>query len=151
MGKKKRPDDSVPPPDGGFAPEGEFGGPPDAGDEVAPAILSTAKTDLPGVDAAKKPKFGSVRPAGTGTVPRVCDQLERVGPNAAARRYKVACRNYAPQKTRYIIADSEADAVACYLRANALDALIARLKKQAGKDRADEVEPPELVVTELED
>lgn len=154
--------------------------PPPPADEIDPVDLDTVETEAEpgaedgdesgsegGTDVAKvsrrgskgaevkekkPPKYGTARPAATGGVlPRVVDQLERAV--AGTTRYKIGCRNYAPQKTRYILAaeGDEEGAVECYLKANGLDKLLAGLKKKAGKVRADEVEPPELVVTELED
>ena len=160
MGKRHKSEPTPPPATGDFA-EHEFDEIKDeaggaSGDEFGSAVSVAAKVtrteskaDGGATDEPKKPKFGTARPAGKGAVPRVCDQLERVGESADVTRYKIACRNYAPQKTRYIIAECEDDAVELYLATNGLDKLVAKLKKQAGKD--DEVEQPDLVVTELPD
>jgi hypothetical protein len=126
-----------------------------AGDDVAAVEEPAARVTRtrPAEDRAKEeqkpPPFGTARPAGAGKLPRVVDQLARAG--AGETRFKIACRNYSPQKTRYVLARAgdEDGAVACYLHANGLDKHIAKLKGRAPADKPPE--QPELVVTELAD
>lgn len=109
--------------------------------------------DVPGAplsDESPPPKFGVGKPVdGGGDVPRVCDQLDRAP--AGLKRFKIVARNYHPQAIRYILAKTEEDATACYLKVQKLDERLARLKKQAGPKAEDDVEPVDLAITELPD
>lgn len=108
-------------------------------------------TGAPGGHEAPPPKFGTAKAVDpNGPLPRVVNELERVTPGSGFQRYKVRCDNYTPQKTRYILAQDEDEARAHYLEVNGLNALVAKLKKQA-KDKADDVEEPALAVTVLAD
>lgn len=117
---------------------------------AANVTRSKRKNSADGTDPEKPPPpYGTAKPAGPGALPRVVPELARAGKGET--RYKIACRNYSPQKTRYVLAaeGDEDGAVECYLQANGLDKVLAKLKKRA-KD-PDDVEQPELVVTELAD
>ena len=119
--------------------------------DAGEANVSHAKPpDAPAAPSKDRPPpFGTPKPAGSGSLPRVVSELARA--EAGTVRYKIACRNYTPQKSRYILAetDDEDGAVVCYLRANGLDRLLAKLRGRAQKP--EDVERPELVVTELPD
>lgn len=133
---KRKPIDDAPPP---HPPGVKAGPPPDGAVRGAPE------------EGKKEPEFGTARQAEpTGELPRVIDQLERA--TSGTVRFKVAVRNYSPQKTRYVLArpGDEAAAVACALAANGLDRELDRLRKLAG-DKAGEVEAPAVVVTALPD
>jgi hypothetical protein len=162
--KKDKPDD-----DGAFAPVEGFGDEYPKKDEPLergsldedslpskpskPEEAALAKAGGPVVpppDDKPPPKYGTQRKAGPGELPRICHPLERAG--KGQRRFKISCRNYGPQPTRYILADEDAtedDAKHCYLESTSLGAELARLKENAGPDV--KIEPPAWVVTELAD
>jgi hypothetical protein len=97
------------------------------------------------------PPFGSPKVIDeAGPLPRVVNQLDRA-PRGASR-FKVRCANYLPRKVRYVLArpGDEAAAKECYLKAEALDAQVEKLKRVAGA-KASEVEEPDLIATELKD
>jgi hypothetical protein len=160
MARKRKHDDETPPADGAEetavvpddAPD-DFAGAA-AGDEPGPdddvrVTRAAHAADGTKSDAKPPPPFGTQRPAGPGALPRVISELERAG--RGETRFKIACRNYSPQKTRYVLAGAgdEAGAIDCYLRANGL---AAHLKKLRGRlKKGEELEQPELVVTELPD
>lgn len=147
--KKDKPTEDAPVTDEGaegFVNDEADGGP----DDAAGAKITRAKRKADDAPEEKPPPpFGTAKPAGPGALPRVVPELARAGKGET--RYKIACRNYSPQKTRYVLADEgdEAGAVACYLRANGLDVVLAKLRGRAQKP--DDVEAPDLVVTELAD
>lgn len=102
-------------------------------------------------DEPKPPPFETPTViSAAGPLPRLCKPTDRVPKGAGISRYKIACRNYTPQPTRYVVAQDEDSAVDCYLRSTKLHDTITRLKKRAGAN-ADEVEAPELAITVLED
>lgn len=107
-----------------------------------------AEGGAPAAESKAPPKFGTPKVAECGGVPRLVRELERAP--AGQTRFKVGCRNYGPRKTRYMIAADEDQARAFYLEVEKLGELLARLRKNAGA-KADEVEQPELVVTQLAD
>lgn len=153
--------DGLPPSefDDGFGPMPESGAEP-AGEAPAPGgraprteeekALAKAGAPLEPKfhDDKPQPKFGTSRAAGPGNLPRVCHPLERAADGA--KRFKVRSDNYGTG-TRYVLAEDEESACECYAKAQKLDEQYARRVKQAGRDRADEVERPQFVVVELPD
>lgn len=92
------------------------------------------------------PPFAVVKTADTdGPLPRVVHPLERAP--AGLVRFKVACLNYSPQPSKYILAKTEADAVGHYRTVTKLDVLMAKLQ---GK-RAEPVDDPAIVCVALAD
>ena len=96
------------------------------------------------------PHFGTPRPIKDASpAPRVVNQFERAP--AGLCRYKIACRNYTPQATRYILSTpdkaGETEARRLYVQVQGLD----RLLREMARNGRDEIEPPALVVTRLAD
>lgn len=113
-----------------------------------PPGVPEAQTPIPGgtEDIGPPPKFGTGKPADPeGDVPRVIDPLERAPKGLI--RFKIRCNNYHPQKTRYILARTEDEARAEFMKANGLDKHIAKLKKINTPNLVE----ADLVVTQLPD
>lgn len=110
--------------------------------EKAGALLEPAFAD-----EGTRPLHGTSRVAGPGPFPRVCHQLERAA-GSGMKRFKLRCDNYTGQALRYVLAADEESAKACYLKVQALDKLLDRLRKEnPGK----EPDKPGILCWELPD
>jgi hypothetical protein len=91
------------------------------------------------------PKFGQGKPAASGPIPRVIDQLERA--TDGAKRFRVSCHNYQPKPVRYVLARSEDEAIDAY-KANVK--LPEELKRVQGRN-TEKPDDPEIVCVALAD
>lgn len=115
-------------------------------DETISPIPPKVEAAGPAPEEKAPPPHGTPKPAGTGDVPRIVDQLVRAP--AGLTRYKIRCDNYDSRfKTaRYILAEDETQAREFFTVASGLDEHRERLKTDGI-----ETQPPRLIVSRLAD
>jgi hypothetical protein len=116
--------------------------------EATPA-KAPPQTPAPGGDQERHPKFETPAPVDpNGPVLRVVRPIERVPIDLrpSLKRYKIRCTNYEGD-VLYVLAGSEEDARAHYLKTQRIDELVKGLEA----DGVEKVATPRLSVRVLED